>query len=474
MLFSITLQGIASAFYNPTHGISVSKLSNITGVIDAIECEEAVYIVAQNKSVLAMGRHEGHFGQMAQLDFSYIKVDNVKQLFCVSGKLWYISNDGKLYMETLDNKRTIFEAQKMPEAMPVPYQIVGDEKVQFILTYLGLYFKGECDDEIHICGQLDSGTYSEFTFVPITPIIASNIRKIELTPTFLFIYLKIDEVFALGQDQAEILPIIDEQSSLFQKKIGNGLNRVFVGFNLTTFLPAMYYLKNKNLYVYQKAETLIQTGVYDIIGSSVMTMMQILLLVKDNHFEYTIEQHLPAQSPSEIYCIWNKQNPLCGQPDSVLSTECYDEQTGELKTENEYCKIVECETNSMTTIDCLSDQCGESDLACQALQCNQLTAMFNKKCYYNYSMHTYTAQFTNAKDYNFMNSILISQKDSIITPEAPKTDNTMKTGVAVGIAVGTCVGVFALLLIITCVICNKKTNQTKQKDQKRTLLSVRY
>ncbi|CAL6079248.1 Hypothetical_protein [Hexamita inflata] len=108
-----------------------------------------------------------------------------------------------------------------------------------------------------------------------------------------------------------------------------------------------------------------------------------------------------------------------------------------------------------------------------ALQ-SQLTAMFNKKCYYNYSMHTYTAQFTNAKDYNFMNSILISQKDSIITPEAPKTDNTMKTGVAVGIAVGTCVGVFALLLIITCVICNKKTNQTKQKDQKRTLLSVRY
>ncbi|CAL6085690.1 Hypothetical_protein [Hexamita inflata] len=248
MLYFLSIQNLVSPIYTPVHGFSLSYLSNISNVIDAIECEDAIFIIIQNNSILGMGDHDYFFGENSQLDFTNIKVIDAAKLSCDQSKLSYLSTSGQFFQED----KGIFIKQDL--GVQNIRQLILQEDSQFILSDQGIYFRGRCSEDNKHCGSLEAKTYVQFTLIP-TKITAKNIKSIYV------------EVFAIGNNFFDVLPsIVSDVTDEFVHFIGSGITSVRIGFEQSINSFAVYYVKLNSLYLYaMKQETCIQKNVHDFI-----------------------------------------------------------------------------------------------------------------------------------------------------------------------------------------------------------------
>ncbi|CAL6013372.1 Regulator_of chromosome condensation 1/beta-lactamase-inhibitor protein II [Hexamita inflata] len=468
MMFAIVLNAVSYPNFLYSQGITVSQISNISGIIDAVNCESNSYIIISNKSIMAKGQDYGLFGEQQQLDFIYIHIDGARQLICDDSSFGYLSEQGKIYYRNkAQYNKVIFDLVQDP--IPPIQQIVGNKRIfKMALTESGVFYKGECENTRHLCGNLESNTYTQFTQIPFEQSFqVTQISRLEVDYNiFVHIFMKNGDVYSLGLDPNGLLPLDEsyQHTVAFHKIIGNGYSRLYTGFNITLSQFSMYYIKNQNLYVYNRntsiPERLVQSGIIDIINYGYYAQKQNMMILKDESVEFSVQQQLQANSALEIYCVWNIDNTLCGKDTATIKAECYDQST--LKTDNEYCKLYDCVAKQT----CESSTCGPNDQVCIALQCIQNKAnkfQLNPKCFYNYSQRVFTVPFLNGKDYKFQNNLLIQIQDSPIIPIAPPQANQMNTKVAVAITAGSCVGVFALVLIVLYFTCKNRVGKSKGK-----------
>ncbi|CAL6049246.1 Regulator_of chromosome condensation 1/beta-lactamase-inhibitor protein II [Hexamita inflata] len=471
MIFAITVCSVASPKFMQTHGVSVSKITNMS-VIDAVEIDDSiVYIIAANRSIMAMGEHSGLFGQQKQLDFTYINVDGARQLFSDDQTFGYVSDSGEVYYQKTESNKVSYEL--MPKQIPPILQLVGNRRTFLIArTASDLYFKGNCEPETRVCGDLEPKMYTEFTKIPLD--FAADISNIEINfDSTVNLYLKNSDVYSIGLDPQGLLPVAPStKNSQILRKIGTEMTRVSMGFNLTLAQFSTYYLKNNNLYVYNKnatpQERLVQESVFDFISFGFYEQLQNLLILKENSVVFFSQQQIQSQSPTEIYCK-NKKNTLCANlEESAIRAECYDGQV--LKIENEICTLFDCEYNQQSTQNCEASQCAQSDIFCNALSCqNSLDFALNPKCFFNYNERAFSAPFENAKDYKLQNFLMIQVRDSPVKPVEPVSENKMKTGTAVGISIGVCCGVFTLLMVLTVSYFHKQGQKNTMKKKTKTM-----
>ncbi|CAL6033408.1 Hypothetical_protein [Hexamita inflata] len=225
MLFILSFQSVVSVAFSTLHGISLSQIISQDQILAGTSCGDVIYLIAQNYSLLAKGDHKDLFPHGTQYEFTYLQIDNVKQLLCANNMLQYLTNSGKLFKEQIVNSVTKFVMENNGDKNIL--QIAGDPvdgAYYFILTAKGLFFKGYCSYQTQICGQLPSGDYDAYVEIDLGSLQNKLIQYIELEPIkyqLLFIYTKNNEVFALNNQNN--LMNIQPQSEYIYKFI-NSLN----------------------------------------------------------------------------------------------------------------------------------------------------------------------------------------------------------------------------------------------------------
>ncbi|CAL6024170.1 Regulator_of chromosome condensation 1/beta-lactamase-inhibitor protein II [Hexamita inflata] len=499
MLFILSFQSVIDITFASTHGLSISTIFDIQHqdfIVDGLYCGQAIYIIASNGSLLGKGDHKVLFNHSSQLYFTYIFIDNVKQLFCAEGYLWYINSAGLLYKEERTGpKQMKFTLEDNGDK--IIKQLIGDSadgQFHVIYTTTGLFFKGSCKEETQLCAQLPAQVYSSYTQLNVEPIQFQDIKYIELeqTNSFIFIHTKNNEVFALGKNENGILPVVVEPplqpypDTSYLRKIGTGLRRVSIGWDVSVTQPATFYLRNGSVYSFNRnqstPEKLVQSGVYDFQYNYGDVSTSSKLYVKNQSVDVIIEQKSSLYSMVESYCFMNPTNQLCANT-SNPKQECYD-ASGAVLLANDFCRVYECETNALLTslvcdvTGCIGAQSTNS--TCVVLNCKiekqQYNESYNQQCHFNYQQYKYTASLLNALDFIFVNCLLIQYQKTPITPPPdpvtpePVTPKTMQLWIAVGIAAGSCIIILTPILIVS--LCMFKKHQQQSQTSKISIDAV--
>ncbi|CAL5986940.1 Hypothetical_protein [Hexamita inflata] len=214
-----------------------------------IQCGNVTYQIADNGSVSAYGQKPSLFHNQLQLNYIYIQIDDVRQLYCdiALNQLWYITKQGTLYQEALGpNGQTVFY-QYSESNVPITgvLQMTGNFNVKYLLTTAGLFVRGSCNPFYMLCGQNYPNLYTYFVKVVIDPILINDIGHIEFDVgmgRFLFIYMKNQTIYTLGSTNG-ILASSDSYINLLGQH-----SRAAIGVNAQTNLPILYYLQNNNLF----------------------------------------------------------------------------------------------------------------------------------------------------------------------------------------------------------------------------------
>ncbi|CAL6063712.1 Regulator_of chromosome condensation 1/beta-lactamase-inhibitor protein II [Hexamita inflata] len=484
MFFILSFQSVVSVAFSTQHGISLSQIISQDQILAGTSCGDVIYLIAQNYSLLAKGDHKDLFPHGTQYEFTYLQIDNVKQLLCANNMLQYLTNSGKLFKEQIVNSVTKFVMENNGDKNIL--QIAGDPvdgAYYFILTAKGLFFKGYCSYQTQICGQLPSGDYDAYVEIDLGSLQNKLIQYIELEPIkyqLLFIYTKNNEVFALGKNENGILPVVVEPplqpypDTSYLRKIGTGLRRVSIGWDVSVTQPATFYLRNGSVYSFNRnqstPEKLVQSGVYDFQYNYGDVSTSSKLYVKNQSVDVIIEQKSSLYSLVESYCFMNPTNQLCANT-SNPKQECYD-ASGAVLLANDFCRVYECETNALLTslvcdvTGCIGAQSTNS--TCVVLNCYLETHyQEDPLCHFNYYEQKFNASLLNAQDHLQFDGLLIQQKVSPIVPPDPVKPDPIKPDpvvpqkekitptIAAGLTVGICAFTYLLGAILGFVLIKK-------------------
>ncbi|CAL6030781.1 Regulator_of chromosome condensation 1/beta-lactamase-inhibitor protein II [Hexamita inflata] len=454
MLFIISLQNIVEFSYSPSLKLRLGYLERENrAYIDFVECGKLVYAILSNGSLVARGESEVLFSAKYQIQFKYINIDNTRYLYCESDLLTYLANDGNLYSQVQNQ----FKFEKVISYnIPTNIKQMAFDDQQLLLTTNGIYIKGDCGDS-HFCGQLGLGEYDYYTQLILDNIDATQILKLEYEDElnrFIFIYMKNGDVYALGTNDDGVLPLI-AADSVYQRLVGNGYQKILLGFNLTEFSDVSYYIKNNNFYQYvknTKQQHLLYTNVLDFyIDDSDEDYLTIYILTNTSLVH--IFEYQETNSKLDFFCFKSPLDPNCVKRQNKLQVACYDENQNVLQ--NEFCKVFDC-VSPLTGVwqnDCQADSCQKDNITCLALYCrNHCT----KECYNIYDKEILEEKIENGQDYMLMRNFLVQTKIHLIETETVK----LSAGASAGIAVAICFVVFIIIIVIVFAVSKRK--QAKQ------------
>ncbi|CAL6059162.1 Regulator_of chromosome condensation 1/beta-lactamase-inhibitor protein II [Hexamita inflata] len=455
MLCIISLQKIVEFSYSSSLKLRLGHLERENmAYIDFVECGKFVYAVLSNGSLVARGENEEIFGVKYQLQFKYLNIDNVRSLYCEHELLAYLANDGNLYLQVqyVQFKFEKFTSHSIP-AYIKQMHLVADQLL--LLTANGIYIKGRCGDS-HFCGQLPTGEYNEFSQLILDNIDVTQIVRIEYEDEFnrfIFIYMKNGDVYALGSNNDGILPLIAADSA-YQRLVGNGYQKIMLGFNLTEFSDVSYYIKDNNFYQYvknTKQQHLLYKNVLDFyIDVTENDYLTIYLLTNTSLVH--IFEFQESKSKLDFFCIKSPLDLNCVKRQNILQVDCYDEN--QILLQNEFCKVADC-VSPLTGVwqsDCQADSCLKNNTTCLALYCENYNT---KECYVIHDKEILEEKLENGQDFMLMRNFLVQTQQHIVKADKVK----LSAGASAGIAVAICIVVFMIVLIIVFAIYQRKQIQ---------------
>ncbi|CAL5982960.1 Regulator_of chromosome condensation 1/beta-lactamase-inhibitor protein II [Hexamita inflata] len=454
MLFVISLQNIVEFSHSSSLKLRLGHLERENkAYIDFVECGKFVYAVLSNGSLVARGENEEIFGVKYQLQFKYLNIDNVRSLYCEHELLAYLANDGNLYIQVQQVK---FKFEKYTShSIPAYIKQMSVDDQLLLLTTNGIYIKGRCGDS-HFCGQLLPGEYNEYTQLILDNIDVTQIVRIEYEDEFnrfIFIYMKNGDVYALGANNDGILPLIAADSA-YQRLVGNGYQKILLGFNLTEFSDVSYYIKDNNLYQYVKntkqQHLLYRNALNFYIDVTEKDFLTIYLLTNTSLVH--IFEFQETKSKLDFFCIKSPLDPNCVKIQNKLQVDCYNEN--QILLQNEFCKVADC-VSPLTGVwqsDCQADSCQKDNITCLALYCENHNT---KECYVIHDKEILEEKIENGQDYMLMRNFLVQTQEHIVKTETFQ----LSAGASAGIAVAICIVVFMIVLVIAFAIYKQKQTQ---------------
>ncbi|CAL6102801.1 Regulator_of chromosome condensation 1/beta-lactamase-inhibitor protein II [Hexamita inflata] len=458
------------------HGAQLAKISNYSNITDIIVCDDVVYQTLLNGSVLAKGYKPSLLGNTSQYEFTEINITNPKQLYCYKDQLWYITSKGEVFKESLDAKNQTIYILGITNAMPTSgvRQIVGDEILQFVLTIDKILVKGTasvksiyCDTPVNITTTLIK--------VPLT-LNVSEIERLEITRNrdYLFIYMKNGDIFALGDNTNGILASKD---TVCERKIGVNISKAGIGWNHTLKQMCAYYILNKNLYIYDSKLTnsyvLVLSTVnnfmmYDYIMSGEYTVFNILAIQNDTIIDFTYQGKL-MDSGVDYYCKMNQTDPQCTSYKVGYFPDCYVNDS--LILSEPFCNVFNCylpipdPTTGQSQNNCTVSFCADQNYTCKAVNCIKAAqkSILVPECSDYMGTREYKMQFTNVKDYTFVNGLLMQFRESEIIVEPTAVKKVLNIWIIIGAVCGGTI--LVLILTISICVCKKRQNKKQRAIQ---------
>ncbi|CAL6028763.1 Regulator_of chromosome condensation 1/beta-lactamase-inhibitor protein II [Hexamita inflata] len=451
MLFAVCFTQVIELSYTSDKQIQLNYTST-HNVTDYVKCESAFYQISQNGRLMAKGYKKGLLDTSSILDFVNTNILDVVQVFCMrnpdqssggpSHLFGYVTKTGEVKREgqlTL-NQLTFEDIPSMPKNVK---KIVIAEDIILALTNDGLYAMGQCWG--YLCGDKDDKELTQFTVVPITPVLPKDIKSIYFN-MFIFIHTNNGDVFAVGDNQMEMLPADNYPDESVIRKLWNGARRFQFAQNYSSGEYCSYYISGTDLIMFnhksKPANTVIEQGVYDFYMDSA------LVIIKEQSVKFLVEEPTELEF-TKLYCKMNPQDTQC----SLILSEKFD-KTIHCLAISDLCKVKICEDDSGDS-SCAISSCADTDKACLAIQCST-TNEVNPKCSAYNMKAVLTVPLLNAKDYIFQDfaMIQVAYSSQLIDTQAPQSQK-VSAGGAAGIAVAVCVVVFAAISITTLMILRK-------------------
>ncbi|CAL6055514.1 Hypothetical_protein [Hexamita inflata] len=431
-----------------SHNLHLTSVSQ-DNVSQVTVCANTVFQVHSNSSLMARGMNKYLFKNKEQLDFVYIHIDGVSQLYCNvdDQRLYLVFQNKSMFAET---PTSTFEL-----VLENVLQISGFFGITFVLTTSQLLVKGNCDSS-RICGITPTGTYDVFTPIVLQEIDVQNIERIDFETQwskFLFIYMKNGDSFALGDNAQNILPVKKLINS-YQFLIGSNIKQVQVGINLQKQTPRGFYVKQSTAYYFEGKESVFAENVQNILIMISTYKEQEIIYIQNNQIKVFTEISEQSQNGTDVFCA-KSNGAECQLVKQGEVVQCYDDTNNLLS--NDYCAVFDCFQRLDTDNECaVPTSCGDNR-KCQAISCLYGT---NSNCYFNYQAATFTS-FINASQMQFVNSYILQNLSSTPTPVKPAKN---RTGLAVGLAVAGCFIVFIIVVTSMYFVHRRNLKKTEVKE----------